>query len=295
MRITQRAVTLTSLDGLNKNLAALGKLQQQLTSGKLLSAPSDSPVSTNRSMQTRADQDAAAQYARNVADAKSWMDRTDSTLQQMLDVTRRVRNLAVQGSNDGAMSATSREALATETVQLRESLIGMANTTVAGRPLFGGISTGQVAYGADGGFGGVVGPDVTRRVSSTETVRIDISGPEAFGGATGGADLFEVVDRIATDLVNDPAALGGHMDALDGLMNTMMSAIADVGARANRIEREEQRIADQSLSLETRLASIEDIDLPYTIMKLQMQQTSYESALAATAKAITPTLMDYLR
>ncbi|WP_104526134.1 flagellar hook-associated protein FlgL [Blastococcus atacamensis] len=293
MRITQRAVTLTSLDGLNTNLAALGRLQQQLTSGKLISKPSDSPVGVNRSMQTRADQEATAQFSRNIADARSWLDSTDSTLQQMLDVTRRVRNLAVQGSNDGAMSATSREALATETAQLRESLLGMANTTLAGRPLFGGITTGQFAYDDAGTFTGVVGPDVERRVSPTESVRIDINGPEAFGPA--GADLFAVVNQIVVDLEANPDALGASLDALDGLMNTMMSAIADVGARANRIDREEAINADQILGLETRLAQVEDIDLPYTIMKLQMQQTSYEAALQATAKAITPTLMDYLR
>ena len=56
MRITQRAVALTSLQGLNRNLDAVGKLQQQLTSGRLINAPSDSPTGTNRAMQTRADQ-----------------------------------------------------------------------------------------------------------------------------------------------------------------------------------------------------------------------------------------------
>jgi flagellar hook-associated protein 3 FlgL len=30
-------------------------------------------------------------------------------------------------------------------------------------------------------------------------------------------------------------------------------------------------------------------------MRLNMQQVGYEAALAATAKAISPTLMDYLR
>ena len=30
-------------------------------------------------------------------------------------------------------------------------------------------------------------------------------------------------------------------------------------------------------------------------MRLQMQQVGYEAALAATAKALQPTLLDYLR
>ena len=44
-----------------------------------------------------------------------------------------------------------------------------------------------------------------------------------------------------------------------------------------------------------RIGAAEDIDLPKTIMDVQMRQMGYEAALAATAKAISPTLMDYLR
>ncbi|MGY1825636.1 MULTISPECIES: flagellar hook-associated protein FlgL [unclassified Blastococcus] len=294
MRITQRAVALTSLQGLNANLDALGKLQQQLTSGRMVSAPSDSPTGTNRAMQTRSDQDAVAQYARNISDGQSWLNQTDSTLQQMMDVTRKVRDITVQGSNTGAMSGTARQALATEASALRESLLGLANTTVAGRPLFGGISTGPRAYDPDtGAFIGLDTAQVSRRVSATESVRIDVSGPEAFGPV--GADLFAVVDRIAANLTGDPAALETDLAELDGLMNRMQSAIADVGARSARVEREGQINVDQGISLQTRLAEVENIDLPNTIMKLQMQQTAYEAALAATAKTITPTLLDYLR
>ena len=108
MRITQRAVALTSLQGLNRNLDAVGRLQQQLTSGRLINAPSDSPTGTNTAMQTRAEQAAAAQQGRNISDAQSWLGQADSTLRAMLDTTRRVRDLTVQGLNTGAVSDTSR-------------------------------------------------------------------------------------------------------------------------------------------------------------------------------------------
>jgi flagellin-like hook-associated protein FlgL len=294
MRITQRAVALTSLQGLNRNLDSLGKLQQQLTSGRMLSAPSDSPTGTNRAMQTRSDQETTSQYARNISDGQSWLDQTDSTLQQMMHVTRKVRDLTVQGSNTGAMSDTARQALATETAALRQSLLGLANTTVAGRPLFGGITAGQHAYDpGTGNYLGTTGTEVSRRVSSTESVRVDVNGREAFGPA--GGDLFAVVGRIATNLVANPDSLEQDLADLDAITNSMRSAVADIGARSARMEREGQINFDQGINLETRLAEVENIDLPNTIMRLQMQQTAYESALAATAKAITPTLLDYLR
>ena len=52
---------------------------------------------------------------------------------------------------------------------------------------------------------------------------------------------------------------------------------------------------ERPLTLSSRLAETENIDLPNTIMRLQMQQTGYEAALSATAKALSPTLLDYLR
>ncbi|TFV68955.1 flagellar hook-associated protein 3 [Blastococcus sp. CT_GayMR20] len=293
MRITQRAVTLTSLQGLNRNLDAVAKLQHQLTSGRLINAPSDSPTGANRAMQTRSEMASVAQEARNITDGGNWLDQTDSTLQNMLDVTRKVRDLTVQGLNSGSSSEASQKALATEVASLREGLLTLANTNIQGRPLFGGVTPGQKAYDVTGAYVGLAGPPVTRRVSETEVLRVDLTGPEAFG--TPGNDLFAVVDRIATDLLADPAALETHLADLDVVMQGMYTAVADVGARAKRIDGLAQINADRALTLESLLAETENVDLPNTIMKLQMQQVGYEAALQATAKAISPTLMDYLR
>src|SRR3954451_21189632 len=181
MRITQRAVALTSLQGLNRNLDAVGKLQQQLTSGRLINAPSDSPTGTNKAMQTRSEQAAVGQQGRNRCDAKSWLEQGDSALQNMLDSSRRVRDLTVQGLNDGGSSTASRKALATEITSLRDGLLSLANTSVQGRPLFGGVTAGSKAYNDDGTYAGTTGTGVVRRLSASETVRVDVDGPNAFG------------------------------------------------------------------------------------------------------------------
>ncbi|HEY0509926.1 MAG TPA: flagellar hook-associated protein FlgL [Blastococcus sp.] len=294
MRITQRAVTLTSLQGLNRNLDAVSRLQQQLTSGRLISKPSDSPTGTNTAMQVRAEQAAVEQQSRNITDARGWLDRTDSALQEMLATVRRVRDITVQGASTGSSSDASRQALATEAASLREGLLALANGSVNGRPIFGGVTAGSKAYDStSGSWLGVSGSPVMRQVSDTEQVRVDLTGPEAFGPA--GNDLFAVVDRIAKDLVSNPAGLTVDLADLDTRMNGMLSAVADVGARGARIELSQKINADRSLTLVSKLAETENIDLPNTIMRLQMQQTGYEAALAATAKAISPTLMDYLR
>ncbi len=295
MRITQRAVALTSLQGLNRNLDTLGKLQTQLTSGRLISAPSDSPSGTNRAMQTRSEQAAVAQQARNISDAKGWLEQTDSTLRTMLETTRRVRDLTVQGLNSGGLTDEARRALATEVTSLREGLVTLANTKNQGRPLFGGVTALPNAYDPTSGawIGVTAGPAITRQISDAEDLRIDVTGLEAFGAAP--ADLFTVVQSIGTDLTAAPTALAGHLDALDLVMEGMQSAVADIGARGSRLERVEAINADRAITLGSQLAETENIDLPNTIMRLQMQQVGYEAALSATAKALQPTLLDFLR
>jgi flagellar hook-associated protein 3 FlgL len=300
VRITQKAVAQTALLGLNRNLTELGKLQQQLTSGKVVSKPSDSPTGVNRAMQIRQDQAAVTQQARNISDAQGWLDTTDTTLRTITAQVQRVRDLTVQASNDGATSDTGRNAVATELREIRKSLVGLANTAVDGRPLFGGVTTGDAAYREDGGYVGVGGAagipvvEVTRRIADGEDVRIDVVGPEAFGDPAG-VDLFALVGRIADDVMGDPAALAGDLDALDASLERLLTAVSTIGARSKRVETAAQTNTDVQLSLSRQLAEVEDVDLPKTIMQLQFQQTGYQAALSATAQVIQPSLVDFLR
>ena len=300
MRITQRAVSQTALQGLNRNLADLGKLQQQLTSGKVVSKPSDSPSGVNRAMQVRQDQAAAVQHARNISDAQGWMDFTDTTLQSVVTQVNRVRDLTVQASNGVTLSDSGRVAISTEVAALRESLLGLANQSVDGRPLFGGITSGATAYDATGAYTGVGGANgipvvaVTRRIADAEDVRIDVTGPEAFGDPSG-TDLFALVGKIATDVTAAPEALGDDLTALDVALQRLMTAVSSIGARAARVEATAQTNTDLQLSLGKHLALVEDVDLPKTIMQLQFQQTGYQAALQATAQVIQPSLVHFLR
>ena len=156
MRITQRAVALNSLQGLNRNLDAVGKLQQQLTSGRLINAPSDSPTGTNQAMQTRNELAGVSQEARNISDGGAWLEQSDSTIQNMLNAARKVRDLTVQGLSTGSSSDASQQALATEVASLRDGLLTLANTNIQGRPLFGGVTPGNKAYDVAGAAAGAV-------------------------------------------------------------------------------------------------------------------------------------------
>src|SRR4051794_7777215 len=234
MRITARALATNSLRGLNSNLAMVNKLQSQLTSGRTISTPSDDPTGTNTSMITRQGQAANTQQARNISDGHTFLDATDSALQSMLDQARRVRDLAVRALNTGGASQASNDAIATEVDGVRESLLGQANQVVQGKPIFGGVTSGNQAYDTTGAYVGVGGANgipvhpVSRRVSDVEAIRVDITGPEAFGDPASGKDLFAVVASISTNARNGTPQASDLAD-LDAVIVRMSTAAADVG------------------------------------------------------------------
>jgi flagellar hook-associated protein 3 FlgL len=296
MRITHRAVTQTALLGLNSNQASVARLQQQLTSGKLISSPSDSPTGTNKALQIRQDQSAVQQFAMNISDGQSWLDATDTALTTAVSQVQRVRALTVQAMNEGAVSTSSQKAIAVEITALRESLLGVANSSINDRALFGGATQGSAAYDSAGTYVGAppVGEGITRRVSNADRIRVDVTGPEAFG-TPGPDDLFGLVGKIAADVEGAPDALAGDLEELDAALDRLLGSIGSVGARSARMEAVGQVNSDLQLTLTSQLVDVEDIDLAKTIMELSQQQVGYQAALSATAKVIQPTLVDFLR
>jgi flagellar hook-associated protein 3 FlgL len=279
------------LANLQGNLTRLGKLQEQLSSGKLITRPSDSPAGTVSSMELRGQVRSTAQYLRNVDNGMGWLSTIDTALTSSMGMVGRIRDLTLQGKSTGSQSAESRAAIAAEVEQLRGSLLGMANSVYLDRPVFGGTTAGSTAY-ADGVYTGDSNP-VSRTVADNANVRVDVTGPEVFG--TGSDELFTIVADIAEHLRSAPEELTADLARLDVVRERMQNAVSDIGARQARMETMRGIAEDRGISLNSSLAEIESIDLPATIVELQMQQTAYQAALGAASKIIQPSLVDFLR
>jgi flagellar hook-associated protein 3 FlgL len=292
-RITEQSMTTRALSDLQRSSARSDKIQQQISSGKQISRPSDSPTGTVTSLQLRGEVRATQQYSRNADDGLGWLGTIQDKLGDASSQILRVRDLTVQALNASDTDPGAREALAEEIDNVRASLIGDANSTFMGRPVFGGTTSGSVAYDDDGSYKGDSG-QTTRTVGPNSKVRIETTGPEAFG--SGNTQLFQVLSSISSDIrSNNVSTLSGDLTNLDTAHDLLKSNLSDVGARYNRVTQMKQSSQDHLLSVSSQLSDIEDVDLPKAIMDLQIQQTSYQAALAATAKVIQPSLIDFLR
>lgn len=293
MRVTHQTIAAHVLSGLQSNITRIGETQVKLSSGKQVARPSDSPTGAASAMSLRSEMAAHRQYSRNADDGLGWLSTVDTALTTTVEQMTRARNLALQGMSTGAFgSPENREALAAEIDAIRESLIGVANTTYLDRPVFGGTTAGGAAYDATGTWAGDSGK-VERVVGPNTKVQVNTVGRDVFG--QGNDQLFKILEDLASNLRVAPGALTNDIDRLDAAMRRIQSELSNVGGRYNQVMTMRQSADDAVLNLSKALSDVEDIDLPKTITELQLQQTAYQAALAAGARVVQPSLVEFLR
>jgi len=128
---------------------------------------------------------------------------------------------------------------------------------------------------------------------------------EAWGMIDGGGDIlnsreaegvFKVVEDIIKDLRNNEVSKlsGEDLGNLDEALDNLLAVRSQVGARTLRLENSRNRFEEFSVNFKKLLSLNEDIDVAEVVMQLNEHQNVYQMALAATARVIQPTLLDFL-
>ncbi|WP_110180303.1 flagellar hook-associated protein FlgL [Nocardioides solisilvae] len=295
-RVTQNMMATRSLEQLNTGLARLSRLQEQVSSGRAINRPSDNPADTTTAMRLRSQLSEAAQHKRNAEDGQGWLAQVDTVLQSMITRTRSAREIGVQAANPGAVSPSSRQVLAADIEQIRDSLITLANTRHQDRPVMGGVTAGSIAFekvGTEVVYRGVPG-EVTRTIAEGQTVRVDLDARATLGPE--GATLFDNLTAMAEAVrTGDTAGLRTSLDAVAGDLDRLGVAVIDVGNRTVALDRAVEAADEREFALTKSLTGVENVDLTKAVMELKTQEMAYQAALSATSRVMQPSLMDFLR
>ncbi len=315
MRVTNTMLTNTFLRNLRFNLRRLQEAQDRLASGKEVRRPSDDPVRVVDALALRSDLGEISQYTRNVEDAKTWLEVTDSALAEATNVLQRARELALYGAND-TMPQESRQALAEEVKQLKEQLGLIANTTLGGRYIFGGTNTATEPVGSGyspvtwnweknqwengSGWNGNKDP-IEYEVSPRVTLPVNFPGMDLFHAKISNGTVEEpgaiaVLQKLAEALENKSGTeISQCVADLDKIIDKILATRGELGARVNRVEMLADRL-QQSKVLQTELLSVaEDADIAEVILDLKNQENVYRACLATGARILPPSLVDFLR
>ena len=78
-------------------------------------------------------------------------------------------------------------------------------------------------------------------------------------------------------------------------MQQVQTSQATVGAIYARVGTTSTQNTTNASTMQQNLSNVEDADMAQVLMNLQAQETTYQSALAAAAKAIQPSLAAFLQ
>ncbi|WP_324717154.1 flagellar hook-associated protein FlgL [Carboxydochorda subterranea] len=312
MRISSRTLVDHVLVNLQRNYARLDRLQQQLSSGKRVSFPSDDPASATTAMRLHTAVLDNQQYIKNTDAAIGWLETTDAALQDIVSALHSAREITIAGARSD-LPDDARRAYAEKMDQLIRHVVQAANASHDGRYVFAGTKTDTKPYdvtdndkdgfvddvtfaGNGGEFAYEVGPGVKQTVNVPGTFAFGHGVPTPVPGSISGG-LFRALITIRDDLANGNVSnlSGQDLQDLDAALDGVLQALDRVGARQEGFQLIQQRLQGQDVNLQDLLSKAEDLDVPKAIMDLQMQENVYRLALASGARIIQPTLLDFLK
>ena len=162
MRVTNLMITRGMLGNIMTNKADMNKKYEQYATQQKIQNPSDDPVVAIRALKYRSNLSELEQYrTKNVEDAASWMDATESALTNMNDLLTELYDKCVAGASD-TYETIDRDSMEQSLLNSKEEIYRSMNADNAGRYLFSGYRTNtSVCYTKD---------DSSKKYTITETL-----------------------------------------------------------------------------------------------------------------------------
>jgi len=284
----------------------LAKTQEQLSTGKQIVKPSDSP--DKASLVTRLESELARQasYQDTLKSVNTRLQSEETALKSTSDVLLRIKELSIQASSD-TLAPADRQSLALEVTSLKEQILSLANSQdTNGNYLFSGSRVGQPAFGQDANGHVVYQGDQARMkvaVGDNRRMNMNMPGSDAFvkvvrtdsTGQKTAVSFFQALDDLSNAIKNsDHAKMQSGIAEMDSLQQGTSDALAQVGTDMNVVDMQNSVLDEVTLRLKTTKSDTEDLDYTSAITKMNKDQLALEAAQSSFAKISQLSLFKYM-
>jgi flagellar hook-associated protein 3 FlgL len=299
MRVTERSFISSFLDSIGRGRERLNRLNEQLGAQKRILRPSDDPAGTETVLRVDGQLDRIEKYTQNVQNGKNTLQASMSVLKGIGSALQSAKELAngVASVGDPALLTQA----ADQIDKWLNTVVDLANTQFDGRYIFAGTSTAQAPFVLDAAsalnsiqYRGNSIP-VQFQVGEGAFQSVTISGQDAFMGAGPGADVFSTLISIRDTLRAGGNPSPAQLTALADAQKTIMQTESQAGTMAKMLDIAEATLGAQREQLLQLRSGIMDVDLAEVGMKLKYEETMLDAALAAGAKILPKSLLDFLK
>lgn len=141
MRVTNNMILRNSSYNINGTKGIVNNTMNQMTTQKKINKPSDDPVVAIRSLRLSTSLSRVNQYyEKNIPDAKSWLDVTETALSNIKTIMGDIRTQCVNGATD-TLTQDDRNTILSQIKAMQEQVFAEGNADYAGRTVFTGFRT----------------------------------------------------------------------------------------------------------------------------------------------------------
>ena len=284
----------------------LSKTQEQLSTGKQITKPSDEP--DKASLVTRLESELARQesYQNTLSSVEIKLSTQETALRNVSDVMYRIKELTVQANSD-TMGKLDRESIAVEIESLRDQVLSLANTQdTSGNYIFAGSRVTEPSFAPNGQGAIDYQGDQSRMqvaVGDNRMMNVNRPGSDAFvrvvrddgKGGKVGVGFFQALGDLAKAVrTSDRAAMQRGIGEMDAMQQGVSEATAQVGADLNVVDAQKNVLDEVKLRLKTTLSAVQDLDYTEAITRMNRDQLALEAAQSSFAKISKLSLFNYL-
>ena len=297
MRVTNKMMTNTVSVNIFKQTKRLLDAQEIVATEKIINRPSDDPIGMGKVLDYRKAISSMSQYQKNVAQGKMWIEHSEIVLDKVNDLLRQAREIAVVQS-EGSSERDDRATAAQQVKNIYDQVMQLANTKLGDRYMFAGHQTGTVPFTRDAAYNATYNGDAGEiRMIIGENTDLDVNadGVQVFDN---GIDTFDVLRQLKDALENpvyNQTDISNQIQPLTDAGTQVESARSEGAANYTRLELTESQLKILKLNVENMLSETEDADMTQAIVNLKNEETAYETALAAAARVIQPSLINFLK
>lgn len=300
MTISTRIYNDQAVAAVNRLTGDLQKIQGQISSGKTTSRASDNPTGAVNASFIRDQKQMLERFETNIERARSNLVLTEVTLKDSVHILQRAYELTIQADND-VLQASDRQAIGLEISQLKDTLMGLANTRdYNGDYLFSGYRVTSKPFDVDvDGNVEFHGDRGLHQVQISETLRVmtGLDGAEVFmrvSTPSGTKDAFKTLSEIEQKLLAGEKH-GEGVEELRLAIEHFTNQQTIVGAQINKVDFQQDVIGSRQRLLSENLSSLEDADIAALVTELQSKILNRDASQQAFIKISQQSLFDYLR
>jgi len=297
MRVTNKMMTDTVAANLFRQANRLLDAQEVVSSQKIINRPSNDPIGMGKILDYRKAISSMDQYQRNVTQGKMWVEHTEIVLDEVNDLLRQAKEIAIVQS-EGTSERDDRATAAQQVKNIYDQVMQLANTKLGDRYMFAGNQTGTVPFTRDAAYNATYHGDAgeIRIVLGKNTdLAVNADGTQIFNNGTNTFDVLRQLKDALENPVYNQAAISGQIQSLIDSGTQVEIARSEGAANYTRLELTENQLKILKLNVENMLSETEDADIAQAIVNLKNEETAYETALAAAARVIQPSLINFLR